>query len=480
MSEKGGGSAPDPKPSFELPELELAPPRPRPSHKVFRAPSAPELEPLPQRAPSLPDNDVELGHGWPSPDTALGLDVASREVALGSTRPEVRTLRGDRRTQDPLEFGARGGLDDASLELDLPDDDQLAQRVASTPATSGSDRSPARIATAVTPSTRTPGGTVSDAEELAGYGAAQPGFGAARYVAHVVRRMLVLRRERRAVEHEARARSEAYEAALGALGRALLDDPAVRAHESLRAQVASVEEQQVALAELEAKTHEADANAAEALKQLAAERAALEEQLAPYVEREREAEQAHAASEAELARRRAKVQRAEIELRALGRASVPPPGRTEQLEGERAERRSALDTWLAAHAETAAALGRARREVALRRGALDALTERERAQYGSAEARKLALTRDIARAEHALSAALCALAEAAEAVGVAQAAATQVATLRTSEAALDALVEKLARYDRALAGYDRDAMVRGALYWFALALALLLLVRALF
>jgi hypothetical protein len=86
---------------------------------------------------------------------------------------------------------------------------------------------------------------------------------------------------------------------------------------------------------------------------------------------------------------------------------------------------------------------------------------------------------NIARAEHALSAVLVGLAEAADALGVAHAARDQVLKLRASEKALDDVVDQLAMYDRALRIYDRDAMWYGAAMWLGTLLALVLLVHLL-
>lgn len=325
-----------------------------------------------------------------------------------------------------------------------------------------------------------PADDVRAARALAGFGIPPTGLACAGYVPHVIRRMLALRRERKALEGVTSERAERYEVALAALGRAIYADPALRESEALKDAHAVVEARERALFEVEEATREARAHEASALEMLASESAVLEEQLAPYVTEERTAAATLARIESEIERRKAQRKRADIELRALAKASVrPPPGRSEEIESERARRSEELTALLAERDGASAALGRARRDLALRRGALDAM-KREHAQRAhESHTRKDKLDGDVASAEQALSVALCELADAADRLGLLDASDPQVAVLRESEAALDGVVARLTLYDRALTLYDRDALVRGALLWAGLLLALLLVIRLL-
>jgi hypothetical protein len=157
----------------------------------------------------------------------------------------------------------------------------------------------------------------------------------------------------------------------------------------------------------------------------------------------------------------------------------PPPDRVEAIEAERQVQQSELTDINAALAETSAALGRARRDLSLRRGGLDNLEREEAQKQSESRARDRGHEEQVARAEHALSAALCALAEAADSFGLAHSAVEQVAGLRASETVLDQVVDQLARYDRALTLYDRDAVMRGAAIWVGLIALVVLLIRLL-
>lgn len=437
---------------YELGDLELAP-RPSQAQSIKRPPIArddehDELPTLARFSASLPANDLdfEIDRGsLPSPDDRVN-----------------------------------GLYDDAhegpALELDLPQPPVRASFPRpSSP--SASEPSPERSSLPAMPA-RDP---EQAARMLARFGDAPRGFlGAGRYLVRVAARLWTLHHERGALEARASERADAYERALGELGRALLNDDSVRAHEGLREPVSAVEAQQRALAEVEATTRDERDREQRALEALQATRSALESELAPYVEAEQRAEAALRALETELKRKEAQRKRADIELRALAKASIAPPAeKRESLESERERRDDELAALGAQLAECQAALGRARREHMLKRGGLTAL-EREQAQR-SAQARALhgRLDADVSAAEHALGKALCSLAEAADKLAVPHAAGDEVRAVRSSERELDALVDELACYDRALALYDRPALLRGALVYALGALTLALLFRAL-
>jgi len=475
MSSRHSAPGSDDDTSYELGDLELAPLPARPATKPEAVEFDEELTTVvPEMRGALPSNDMGL------------------EFSRGNEAHELRESEEDHGFGDP-------GLEGPALELDLPDDGRAALRSqhsgapeqptvarASFPRGSLTPSQPTESHSSGPPrSSRAPlsGSPESDeraARVLAGYGEARTGLDAARYLLHVGLRMVALYRERRDIEQRASELAASYDKALLDLGRALLDDQAVRAHDGLRDRVLLVLTKQGELTASEQSSQAARAHEDQALDALTQTRAALEAELAPYLSAEKRAEAAHQKVETELKRKKAKLQRAEIELRALTRASVPPPpDRVEAIEAERQVQQSELADLQAALAESLAALGRARRELSLHRGGLDNLEREEAQKQSESRARGRGHEEQVARAEHALSAALCALAEAADGFGLAHSAAEQVAGLRASEGALDLVVDQLARYDRALTIYDREAVLRGGAIWLGLIGVVLLLIRLL-
>jgi hypothetical protein len=440
--------------SYELGDLELAPRRPRPSHQELSQVDPEDPLAALTRAPS---NDFELddlqrGHAivQPRPSGVLpGVPMMDGEFDDAIGGPELEL---DTQAEKAAPVRA---------SIPRPVDDALSsQRPSGRAARSGRPLDEERRA-----------------RELADYGVAEGGIDPARYVIHVGLRMFALWRARQPIEQRAGELADAYEDALKELGRALLDDPAVRAHEGLAERVLLVGTRQGELAKAQADTAallERDAGAAGELAQKASE---LKAALSPFEQAERDAEAQRAKAEAALKRHKAKLQRADIELRALAKASVPPPAeRVQGIGEERAQQERELDGLQKALDEATAALGRARRELALRRGSLDELERKQRQQENATRAHVRGHEANVARAEHALSAVLIGLAEAADALGLAHGAREQVLTLRASEKALDDSVDQLAMYDRALRIYDREAVTTGAAMWLGLCAALGLLV----
>lgn len=474
MSSRRSAPGPDDDHSYELGDLELAPMPARPVAKHDDELDEELTKVVPEIRTALPDNDMGLA------------------FALSKQPVELRDNDDDHGFGDPV-------FDGPSLELDLPSDsttraqsslapEQAGVARASFPKGSltpsqpreGSSSAPPRSVSGRAPLSGTPEDDERAARKLAGYGEAKGGLDAARYTLHVALRMVALYRERRDVEAEASELAARYDKALLDLGRALLDDQAVRAHEGLRDRVLLVLTKQGELKATEQASQAARAHEDEAFAELKKKRAAVEAELAPFLGEEKRAESTHQKIEAELKRKKAKLQRAEIELRALTRASLPPPAeRVDAIEAERQVQLSELTDLQTSFVEASAALERARRELALRRGGLDGVEREERARQSESRARGRGHEEQVARAEHALSAALCALAEAADGFGLAHSAAEQVAGLRASEAALDAVVDRLAHYDRALTIYDRDAVVRGAAVWVGVIVVVILLLRLL-
>ncbi len=454
-------SASRPKPdedeekSYELGDLELAPRRPRPSHQELSHVAADDPLAALTRAPS---NDFEFdslqrGHQivQPRPSGVLpGVPLMDGEFDDSTGGPELE-LDADPPKKAPVRASMARPVDDAA-----PSSQRPSNRVTRSGRPLEDERR---------------------ARELAAYGVAEGGIDPARYVIHVAQRMFALWRARQPIERQASALADAYEDALKDLGRALLDDPAVRAHEGLTERVVLVKTRQGELEKAQADTAallERETGAAAELDRQVGE---LKAALAPFEQTERDAEAVVAKADAALKRQKARLQRAEIELRALTKASVPPPAeRLQSISGEREQQQRDLDGLQAALHEATSALGRARRELALRRGALDEMERKRRQQESATRAHVNGHAADVARAEHALSAVLVSLAEAADAVGLAHGAREQVLNLRASEQALDEVVDQLAMYDRALRIYDREAVTTGAAMWLGLLCALVLLV----
>ncbi|HEX5659395.1 MAG TPA: hypothetical protein VFX59_19505 [Polyangiales bacterium] len=443
----------DDEKSYELGDLELAPRRPRPSQQELSRIGPDDPLAALTRAPSndFGLDDLQRGHEIvrPRPSGVLpGVPMLDGEFDDATGGPELE-LDAEPQKPAPVRASMPRPVDDASPTSQRPSKGVSAR----------------------------PLDEERRARELADYGTAEGGIDPARYVIHVALRALALWRARGPIEQRASELADAYEGSLKELGRALLDDPAVRAHESLVERVLLVKTRQGELERAQAETAALIERDAGAVAELERQSTELKVALEPFAQAEREAEAAVQKADAALKRQKAKVQRAEIELRALSRASVPPPAeKVQTITGERGLQQSELDGLQKALDETQAALGRARRELALRRGALDEV-ERKRRQHESAtRADVRGHEATVARAEHALSGVLVSLAEAADAVGLAHGARDQVLSLRASEKALDEVVDQLAMYDRALRIYDRDAVTTGAAMWLGLFAALALLV----
>lgn len=472
MSSQSGVPKPNPDPSYALGDLELAPLATRPSLQTPRKPTADLASQL------EPEDDEEL------------TTVAPEKLS----RPYDR-LEEFSRGNGPSELdssGFDGFGDDDSIELDLPRGEPHAGRVHASfargslrPDSTAPARPSASTAASVAPraSSRAPrSGSPRDderkARELADFGEPDGGFGAPAYVLRVAMRMVALYGARRKIEQRASELAERYEQALRDLGRALLDDSAVTQHESLRDRVLVVQTRQGELQRAEEATLAARARQESELLAIKQKADALDAELAPYVQAEQKAESTQAALEAELKRKKAKLQRAEIELRALTRASLPPPPeRLQSVEAERAQQESEIAALHAQHTEATAALGRARRELALRRGSVDHVGREQEQKQQEVQAQSRVHEEAVARAEHALSSALCTLAEAADELGLAHSANEQVEGLRASEKSLDDVVDQLAQYDRALTVYDRPSVLRGSLMWLALLSAIAVALR---
>ena len=430
-----------------------------------------ELAPWPAK-PSTPSSwEPEIDHGF-GDLAALPASKPANDVA-----PQRPASEPDGEHDRNLDDAAHG----PSIELDLPSDDPVVirprlstqPRTPSLPRTSsqphGSSR-PARAATSG--SGRADDGTRAG-RMLADFGEPPQGLVAsAGYVIRVAKRIRVLVRERHAIEQRAAQERGEHQVALAALGRALARDAVVLGHAALEDPRARVQALEAELAQRTQAALGARAQEQAALSSLATQRATLAAELAPFLTVEREALAAHARSEAELKRKRAHEQRIDIELRALARASTPPPeDRRPRLEREQRERAADVAAARASHDECARVLGLARRELILRRGQLDALTQEQDRRAVQARSLDARLELDVTRARDALDADLSALAQAARQLGLTSASSDEVARVTRCETRLDELASRLSAYDRALTLYDMGGLIKGALVWSSLVLA---------
>ena len=457
-------------------------PRPRP---MKRSRKAPPEDPAPQGNDEGYDlGDLELA-SWPmksstpdSWDPALGLGMGdlgalpaaepANDVALSRHASEPAHARGPDRT---LEEAAHG----PAIELDLPSDDPgvIRPRLSNQPRVPSQPRGSSQ-STPVPEARRNDGARA--AHVLADFGDPPRGLVAsAAYVIRTAKRLRALVRERRTLAAREKQERTEHEIALAMLGRALARDAVVLGHAALEDRSARV---QALWAELAQRTQDALGARAEeqaALSSLAAQRATLETELAPFLTAEREALAAYARSEAELKRRRALEQRVDIELRALSRASLPPPPeRRARLEREQQERAAEVTAARAGHDESTRVLGLARRELSLRRGQLDALSEQQDRRTAQSRGLDARLDLEITSARQALDAELAALAQAARKLGLTSPSSEEVARVTRCESRLDELTSQLAAYERALTLYDMGGLIKGALVWIALVLVCVL------
>ena len=115
------------------------------------------------------------------------------------------------------------------------------------------------------------------------------------------------------------------------------------------------------------------------------------------------------------------------------------------------------------------ALGKARRDLAMKRGALDANEEKQKRLEAESRARELEAEGQKQAANGAYEAALCALAEGARKQKLASLAPGLATKCEASEAALEAAGLSVLRFDHALKLYHRDTALKG----FAVVAALL-------
>jgi chromosome segregation ATPase len=284
------------------------------------------------------------------------------------------------------------------------------------------------------------------------------------YALRVAQRTWSLRKQR-GLEHEAlRARLGEHHTALVTLGKALVargDEPRLA---PLRAAITQVQGEGTKLQHADQGVSRTREGNERALNLLRSEEAHLKEQLAPYLEAEQSALTAQRKAEEEVRRAQAMLKRAEIELRALESATAGvDPAKLSSLSLQLAQRKAALEALTPGMTQTSDALGKARRDLALARGGLDANQEKQRRMEAEARAREAEAEGEKQAAHGAYETALSELAEAALQQRLGELAPEPAARVGETGQAVELAVAGVARFDRALVLYDRNAVQRGVL-----------------
>ncbi|HEX6242634.1 MAG TPA: hypothetical protein VFZ61_17090 [Polyangiales bacterium] len=409
--------------------------------------------------------DLTLADGDVGPALELDLDVAPgvrgslpSAARTSAAAPAARTSLPTSSAQTALESFGDSGFDDfedggfaklPSLEV---------------------QPTPARPATRVSTPEEAPQMAVAQERDeyqalvaLADFGPAPSGWLASvPYAVRVGKRVLALRSERSLAHEALRGRLGEHHTALVTLGKALVACAEEPRLSPLRAAIAQVRDESTKLQHADQGVSRTREGNERALNLLRSEESHLKEQLAPYLEAEQAALAGQRKLEEELRRAQAMHKRAEIEMRALENATTGvDPGRLSALSLQLAQRKAALDALTPGLVQAGEALGKARRDLALARGGLDANQEKQRKMEADARAREAQAEGEKQAAHGAYETALSELAEAALQQRLGDLAPEQAARVGQTGQAVEQAVGDVARFDRALALYDRSAVRRG-------------------
>jgi hypothetical protein len=281
------------------------------------------------------------------------------------------------------------------------------------------------------------------------------------YAFHVAGRVFSLRKERALALEQQRLRADEHKAALVALGQALLTSATDKRMEPLRSKVAHVHDERAKVERADQGVERTREGNQRALNLLRSEAEHLKEELQPYVAAEQAALTVQRKADEEVRRAQAMQKRVEIELRALEAAAAVDEARIDALNSQLEQRQTAVQALAAPLAQATEELGKARRDLALKRGALDVNEEKQKRMEAESRARELEAEGHKHAANGAFEAALCELAEAARKLKLDALAPSNAAGVKTSESALEAAGFVVVRFDSALKLYDRKAVLRG-------------------
>lgn len=461
--------------SYQLGDLDIAPrpkprgPRPGPSARRALA-EAPELALEP--ATNLPRTTPANTQGGPpragqKPERGLGratsVDLDGDSDAGFSfeldTAP-VSPVRGQGVPQAAaFDFGTRDlgdGLDDVDTSA-APD---LDVDVAPPPRAARAERPQAPE-----PPKAQPSGTAQKEDtELPEFGDRPTSLvGCVPYAVRVATRLLALHGERKRIAEQVERLRAEHHAALSAMGQALMalgTDPRLA---PLRDKVARVHDATAERSRADQGVSQARAEHQAAMAALEREAEQLKQALSPYLEAERAAEQAHKKADENLKRGQAHQRRVELELRALSEAVNVDPSRTAELKVQLEDKKQIVASLQQAMEQATAALGEARRELALRRGSLDALEDRKQQLLAQARAREADAQHMAQAAEGTYTAALRALAEAAREQNLSHLASAQLTAVEDLEGVLKEAEGALERNARARTLYHRPSVIKGVL-----------------
>lgn len=298
--------------------------------------------------------------------------------------------------------------------------------------------------------------------DLADFGDRPSGWiSCVRYAARVGSRLWKLRTGRELVMHDLAELGAHHHAALVAMGQQLIALSGDKRLEPLRGYLARVQEERSKLERAGASIAATCDENQRSMEQLAEKLALQEQQLAPFLAREKDAEAAQRKADEDQRRAQAMLKRGEIELRGLHDASVPDTARIEALTQKLEQRRSAMEGLGLAVARSNELLGRARREVALERGALDVLREQHKQLENASRAREAEAEGQRSAASGAHDLALRDLAEAARTQRLCALVPAAEQEVQDRAAPLQEANELLVRFDRALALYHRPSVYKG-------------------
>lgn len=283
------------------------------------------------------------------------------------------------------------------------------------------------------------------------------------YAARVAQRVWKLRRARGLAQEALRVCLTEHHAAMVAMGRALLLKAAEPRIEPLRAKITRVNEEQAKVDHADQGVSRTREGNDRAMALLRSEAEHLKEQLAPYLAAEQQAAQTQRKADEEVRRAQAMQKRVEIELRALETATAADPARVDALSAQLEQRREVVTTLGANLAQATEALGKTRRDLALSRGALDANEEKQKRLEAESRARENEAEGHKQVAHGAYEVALSELAEAAKKQQLGALAAEPEAHTKNTEREVEQAGAAVVRFDRALALYDRQAVIRGAI-----------------
>ena len=298
--------------------------------------------------------------------------------------------------------------------------------------------------------------------DLADYGDLPKGIVACvRYAARVGSRVLKLRKERAIVQRTVQQHSAAHHAALVALGHGVMALASDKRIEALRSQVALVLDERSKAERAGESAQQTRGDNQREIDELQDKITEQQHRFSPFLDAEKAAQVAQHKADEELRRAQAMQKRIEIELRALGEAGTADEARCHALTAQLEQRRGGVAELTSALTRANETLGRARRELALEKGALDILAERRKQLENAGRARVTEAEGQRQAADGAHDMALRALAEAARAQSLSRLMPEAEELAVTREAELQRAGESLVRFDRALALYDRAAVLKG-------------------